>query len=171
MDVIANREAVVLSRHSWIAYAGPVLWVLASIALIILAQRNDLPPGAPLIGWVVGLGVIAVQIYRFLYLRTRVLYYDRAGVWVSGGLFPWQKGVHGVKWRDLDEAVFFQGFFSWLLRSYEIRIGHRFTKASEIRVKHMWYGQKAVEEINRVHMKMADTQTTAEIQPLRAPEA
>ena len=37
-------------------------------------------------------------------------------------------------WRDMDEATFEQGFWSWLTRSYTVRIGHRFTKGSEIRL-------------------------------------
>lgn len=53
-------------------------------------------------------------------------------IWVYSGVLPWSKGVAGIKWRDLDEAVYFQGPVSGALRSYCLRIGHRFTKSSEI---------------------------------------
>ena len=53
-------------------------------------------------------------------------------VWAYSGVLPWKKGVAGVKWRDMDEATFEQGFWSWITGSYTVRIGHRFTKASEI---------------------------------------
>ena len=70
------------------------------------------------------------------------------------GLLPWNKGVRGVKWRDLDEATFTQGFSSWVLRSYSIRVGHRFTKDSEISLSSMYNGKEAVRIINQVHQKL-----------------
>ncbi len=69
------------------------------------------------------------------------LYYDDFGVWVTSGVLPWQKGVSGVKWRDMDEATYEQGFLSWITRSYTVRIGHRFTKASEIRLTNIARGK------------------------------
>lgn len=42
-------------------------------------------------------------------LRAVHLYCGDVGVWVYSGVLPWNKGVAGVKWRNLDEAVYFQG--------------------------------------------------------------
>jgi hypothetical protein len=47
--------------------------------------------------------------------------------------------------------LYVQRFPSWLFRSYKIRISHRFTKDSEILLKHVGHGHKAVECINRIH--------------------
>jgi len=76
------------------------------------------------------------------------LYYDDVGVWVYAGVLPWKKGVTGVKWRDMDEATFVQGFWSWITRSYTIRIGHRFTKASEIVLTDIAKGKDVVTTLN-----------------------
>ena len=70
------------------------------------------------------------------------------------GILPWAKGTSGVKWRDLDEAVFFPGFFGWVFKSYQLRIGHRFTKSSEIVLGHIRGGDTAVQEINQLHIEM-----------------
>ncbi|HHW1564146.1 TPA: hypothetical protein ACUT5D_005905 [Pseudomonas aeruginosa] len=40
------------------------------------------------------------------------------------------------------------------LRSYTVRIGHRFTKTSEILVSHLARGNKAVEHINQLHQAL-----------------
>jgi hypothetical protein len=72
-------------------------------------------------------------------------------VWVFRGILPWSKGVSGVKWRDLEDAVFFPNFLSWLLRSYTIRVGHRFTKTSEIVLPNIARGHEAVAHINERH--------------------
>ena len=59
-----------------------------------------------------------------------------------------------VKWRDLEDAVYFTGFLSWALRSYTIRIGHRFTKTSEIVLPNIARGNLAVEHINQLHREV-----------------
>jgi hypothetical protein len=82
------------------------------------------------------------------------IYYDDAGVWLYSGVLPWARGVRGVKWRDMDEAVYVQSFRSWLLRSWTIRVGHRFTKGSEILLAHMARGREAVTLINERHQQM-----------------
>jgi hypothetical protein len=92
--------------------------------------------------------------YRFLQIRSVQLYYDDIGVWVFSGVLPWKKGVAGVKWRDMDEATFEQGFWSWISGSYTIRIGHRFTKASEIRLTSIARGKDAVGTLNARHQEM-----------------
>ena len=62
--------------------------------------------------------------------------------------------MNGVKWRDLEDAVFFQNFFSWLFKSYTVRVGHRFTKTSEIVLPHIANGNRVVEHINDLHRKV-----------------
>ena len=62
--------------------------------------------------------------------------------------------MRGVKWRDMDEATYVQSFRSWLLRSWTIRVGHRFTKASEIVLTDMARGREAVALINARHQAL-----------------
>lgn len=41
-----------------------------------------------------------------------------------------------------------------MFRSYTVRIGHRFTKTTEIFVNHLASGHTAVEHINQMHQKI-----------------
>jgi uncharacterized membrane protein YdbT with pleckstrin-like domain len=90
-------------------------------------------------------------ILRVLTLRSTVLFIDNDGVWVYSGIFPWSRGSTGVKWRDIDSASCKISFFSWLFKTYDIRVGHRFTKESEIVLYNIFNGHKAIEYINERH--------------------
>jgi hypothetical protein len=143
----SSPNAHVVGVKSWIAYVG--LAILAALLfgiLLPLAFRwNEIAAAAVM---VVSTAIVG---YRFLLLRSVQLYYDDVGVWVYSGVLPWKKGVAGVKWRDMDEATFEQGFWSWVTGSYTIRIGHRFTKASEIRLTAIAGGKDAVAKLNAHH--------------------
>jgi hypothetical protein len=136
-------NAHIVGVKSWIAYLGLMVLAVFLYALVPLAfMVNELAAAAVM--------VVATLIvgYRFLVIRSVVLYYDDVGVWVFSGVLPWKKGVAGVKWRDMDEATFEQGFWSWISGSYTIRIGHRFTKGSEIRLTTIAGGKDAVTKLN-----------------------
>jgi len=136
-------NAHIVGVKSWIAYLGLMVLALLLFGLVPLAfMVNEI---AAAVVMVVATLVVG---YRFLTIRSVVLYYDEVGVWVFSGVLPWKKGVAGVKWRDMDEATFEQGFWSWITGSYTIRIGHRFTKASEIRLTTIAGGKDAVAKLN-----------------------
>ena len=140
----------VVGVKSWIAYAGTML--LAAILffgiLPLAFVWNELAAGIVFIVSAVLVG------YRFLLLRSVQLYHDEIGVWVYSGILPWKKGVVGVKWRDMDEATFTQGFWSWVTGSYTVRIGHRFTKSSEIVLTNIAGGKNAVTTLNARHQDL-----------------
>lgn len=146
-------HAHVVGVKSWVAYLGVLaLAILAfGVALPIAFNYGDPEHNAAAV--VMALGALAVG-YKFLSLRSVLLYYDDVGVWVYSGLLPWKRGVTGVKWRDMDEATFKQGFWSWLTRSYTVRIGHRFTKNGEIRLTHIADGKNAIGVLNQKHHEM-----------------
>lgn len=131
---------------SWTAYVRPIVistgMLLAGLALIGVNEWL----AAPVIALAVGLFA-----FKFLTIRSLVLYTDHYGVWVYRGILPWSKGVSGVKWRDLEDAVYFPNFLGWLLKSYTVRVGHRFTKTSEIVLTHIACGHLAVAHINELH--------------------
>jgi len=143
-----SGEAVILSRKSWLAYLGPVI----ACPLILLVA---IPLLVQIFSWRVAIGAgiltVAYFAFRMLWIRSVKLYVDDAGVWVYSGVLPWSRGVAGVKWRDLDEAVYFQGLIAWATRAYAVRIGHRFTKSSELLLGAMSRGDQAVIEINTRH--------------------
>jgi hypothetical protein len=145
-----SNDHTSLGGKSWTAY---VRVVLVGIALLFLATPIAWSASTAA-GVVVLLASLAFVVYQFLLLKSFHLYFDDVGVWVYSGVLPWNKGIAGVKWRDLDEAVYFQSMGSWLFKSYSIRIGHRFTKSSEILLSHWARGHEAVMAINGQHQEL-----------------
>jgi hypothetical protein len=143
-------SAHVIGVKSWLAYAG-----VAALAVILFGV---LLPLAFLWHEMAALAVLVLSAllvgYEFLLVRSVQLYMDDLGVWVHSGVLPWKKGVSGVKWRDMDEATFVNGFKSWATRSYTIRIGHRFTKDSEIVLTNIARGKDAVALLNARHQDL-----------------
>lgn len=146
--------ATLLSKKSWTAY----VWLLVITAMVgvvchFLYKWNE---------WAaLGLGAATALfvIYNFFHIHSQKLYCDNVGVWLQIGVLPWSKGIVGVKWRDIDEATFKQNLFSWLFHSHTIRIGHRFTRASEIYLPSMAKGKQTVIYINTRLMTMIRDQT------------
>lgn len=106
------------------------------------------------IGLVVwGIVTVIIGIFVFFSMRKIMFYYDNEGLWFSSGILPWRKGVNGIKWRDLDEALYSSGFLGWAFNSYYVVISHRFTKGVEISMKDIKYGNIFVQEVNEAHQK------------------
>lgn len=136
-------------RLAWPAYLRPTIGFLFFVGVgYMLAQ----------VFWTVGvvwmLLALGIFIVRVLERSSVRLFLDDQGVWVFSGVFPWNRGAGGVKWRDLDEAGFQPSLFSWLFKSYTVRVAHRFTKSSEIVLRHVKDGQGAAITINRVHAEL-----------------
>lgn len=146
----SGPHAQVVGLKSWIAYLG--LALLAVILFGVLLPLSFL--ATPILAAAVMLVSSIIVVYRFLLIRSVQLYYDDVGVWMYSGVLPWKKGIAGVKWRDMDEATFEQGFWSWISGSYTVRIGHRFTKASEIRLTDIAAGKDAVAKLNSYHQNL-----------------
>lgn len=146
-----SNAVVHLSRKAWTAYAGVairllLLLILASVALYVQSTHWQLI----LLVMVIPLALIG---YQFWLLRSYRLYYDEVGVWVYSGILPWKRGVSGVKWRDLDEAIFVNDFSSWVTGAYTVQLRHRFTKVIEITEKSMADGKQAAIAINQQQRK------------------
>jgi hypothetical protein len=146
----SSPQAQVIGRKSWLAYVGVA--VLAAILLGGLLPLAFMWNETAALCVLLGSG--ALLFYRIAMLRSVQLYVDDVGVWVHAGVLPWKKGVTGVKWRDIDEATYAQGFWSWLTRSYMVRIGHRFTKSNEIVLTNIGGGKQAVATINARHQAL-----------------
>lgn len=130
-------------RKSWTAYIKSIAILSVSILVLIGVAMSVYWEAVFLV-----LPLVLVVAYNILLLRSYKFFYDDNGVWVFSGILPWNKGIRGVKWRDVDEAVFKQTFLSWLLKSYTIRISQRFTESSEIMLTQIHRGHEAVMEIN-----------------------
>ena len=146
-------RAHVVGTKSWIAYFGTlVLAALLFFGLLPVAfMWNEIAAGVVFIVSALVVG------YRLLLLRSVQLYYDDVGVWSYSGVLPWKKGVSGVKWRDMDEATFEPGFWNWVTGSYTVRIGHRYTKGSEIVLTNIGRGKAAVTTLNAYQQELLRT--------------
>lgn len=150
-DAFASQSRSLIGPYvmSWTGHVGPTVGTLIFLAIGAAICFFSVTAGAV---WIVIL--LALYAYGFLDRLSLKLFADEDGVWVFQGILPWSKGTSGVKWRDLDEAVFFPSFSGWLFKSYRLRIGHRFTKSSEISLPHIRHGHSAVQEINQLHIRM-----------------
>ena len=135
-------------RKAWTAYVTP--GVFFHFVLVIASTVSGI-----YIGWIAASIIFAILLGTFVYrvasIRVIKLYADDAGVWVFRGILPWAKGAVCVRWRDLEDASYSTGFFSWLFKSYTVRIGSRYTKTTEIILPHIARGDEAVNFINAVH--------------------
>jgi hypothetical protein len=149
-NALAPSTVQVIGVKSWLAYAGvaALAVILFGVLLPLAFVWHEMAALAVLI-----LSALLVG-YQFLLVRSVQLYMDDLGVWVHAGVLPWKKGVSGVKWRDMDEATFVNGFTSWATRSYTVRIGHRFTKDSEIVLTNIARGKDAVASVNARHQAL-----------------
>lgn len=139
-----NNNRKVLSRKTWVAYAEPCIAVVMGliVGLIFTFWLSFIP--------------FLYAIYKVIDIPSYELFFDEKGVWLYSGAFPWNQGVRGVKWRDLDVATFYPNFFSWAMKSYTLDISHRYTKKSEINESYMSLGVEAIEQINLMHQQMID---------------
>lgn len=146
-------------RISWLAYVKTLIKFV--VILLVIAAGTGLGCGAAKtpfelylcigLGCLISVVIIGFFTYRIMFLKSVQVYTDDIGVWLYKGILPWSRGTQGVKWRDLEDAVYYPNFVSWLFRSYTVRVGHRFTKSSEIVVADLSRGRDAVEHINGVH--------------------
>ncbi|AKF53471.1 hypothetical protein PsyrH_23835 [Pseudomonas syringae pv. syringae HS191] len=158
-------------RLSWLAYANTVMtiifFIVVSIAIGQWTAHNAQSDAAFRLGMTASAFILVVSlsvcIYNILFLKSVRVYTDDVGVWLYRGILPWSKGVRGVKWRDIEDAIYYTGFFSWVFRAYTVRVGHRFTKTSEIIVPHLAQGHKAVEHINHLHQTILKSEQAAEL--------
>ena len=137
-----------LSRKSWVPYFRLIVKYLAieSIASIGLGL------GKFHTVWQVFTSVLIFSLlWQVFSLFSCQLYYDRQGIWYQSGVFPWDKGIVGVHWRDLDCCLVTVGFRSWFSRSYQLVINHRFTDCSKIVLTDMTNGRNTCITLNSLH--------------------
>lgn len=140
-------ECISLARKSWAAYVPTAL--MAAVALFGFTPFlwNSVRPLAITIAAV----ALLTASYTIMLLRSYHLFMDDAGVWLDRGILPWNKGVIGVRWRDMANAVYFNSFMSWVCRAWSIEVQHRFTQGNALFVSQLHYGRDAVAQINSAH--------------------
>ncbi|KAB8041188.1 hypothetical protein [Janthinobacterium aquaticum] len=140
----AAPRAVFLCAKSWTAYAGTlVIAVLLFFAALPLAFRYNTRAAL-----VVLVGSALIIGYRVMTTRSVQLYYDEAGVWLAAGILPWKKKLTGIAWRDLQQAEHDSTFWSWLCRSYTVRVQPHGARQTAIVATGMAHGKAAADAIN-----------------------
>lgn len=146
----SSLGGTILARKSWLCYLLLVsVTLLLFISSILVGAASNFTVGS-----IVLAATASWSTYRFLVLRSYKLYYDDRGVWIYSGVLPWTKGVSGVKWRDLDEAVFHQSMLGWIANSYTVQLSHRYTKTDEVFMTHTAKGRDVSGQINYIHQEM-----------------
>lgn len=157
-QVIEEGSPFLVFRLSWVAYvretwAFVVRLLICGILTTLASLALDRYAGMSTQAWLPVLGLVAAiawTVYSIMLTGSVRLYTDDSGVWMRSGVFPWEKGITGVQWRDLGQAGYTQGLASWALRSYDVRISHRFTTGAELSLRNVHRGNLAVEHINGV---------------------
>ncbi|EGJ9169479.1 hypothetical protein IOC09_005182 [Escherichia coli] len=134
-------------KLSWIAYIKPII-IFIIILIVGIALSCSKTIGFSITGYFVVLFGAVNFLCSLIYLRTLRLYLNEDGVRLFHGIFPWTKGTEGTNWRDISDATYYTGLISWATNSYKVRIGHRFTKTSELIIPHVKNGKTAVITIN-----------------------
>jgi hypothetical protein len=99
-EVVQQRSAMetrTLAKKSWTAYVR-----IALVALIALSIDSAIFHSSTLAGILIFIVISAFAVYCFMEIRSVELYCDDSGVWLCAGVFPWNKGTRGVKWRDIE---------------------------------------------------------------------
>ena len=131
-------------RVSWLAYIPHMLFTI--VLLYGLLQATSFHSQLFAVS-VIGLTLCFIG-YKAYYLSRVRLYVDESGVWVYRGVFPWSRGVYGIKWRDLEDAVYKTGFAYWVAKGYPVILRPRFSNNPHIPLPPIHLGHKAVERIN-----------------------
>ncbi|MDR6679516.1 hypothetical protein [Pseudomonas oryzihabitans] len=158
-------------RLSWVPYAKTVLAFIVIVVLVTIVSVSvwnsvSTEHDRYTVLWLAFAGLVfavGASVYKVLFLRSVHLYTDDYGVWLFSGILPWRRATWGVKWRDIEAACYYTGFFSWILRSYTVRVGHRFTRTSEIVLDHVARGNQAAEHINNLHQVMLRNEEAGDV--------
>lgn len=155
---VDQHSPFLVFRLSWLAYVREILALLVRLLVCcgvasLAALGLERFAGIQTMTWLPALGFVAAiawTVYSIALTSTVRLFTDDNGVWVQSGLFPWERGVSGVQWRDLGQAGYTMGFMSWAVGSYDVRISHRFTAGAEVHLRNVHRGNLAVEHINAI---------------------
>jgi hypothetical protein len=157
---VAEANPFLVFRLSWVAYLREglafivrlmIMAVISMIATWLISKSTKTEFST--VNWPSLVGfclAIAWTVYSIALTNSVRIFTNDGGVWMQRGVFPWEKGIRGVQWRDVGQAGYTQGFASWALRSYDISVSHRFTAGSELIVRNVHLGDKAVMHINDI---------------------
>jgi hypothetical protein len=142
------RDRTILSRKSWVPYIRLLAKYLAieCIGSIALGLAHFRP------AWQVFTVLLNLLLLcKVFELFSCQLYYDRQGIWFQSGFLPWDKGLVGIDWVDTQGCLCSVGLRSWLSRSSQIVVNHRFSDRRKLVLNDMTNGRNTCITINALH--------------------
>lgn len=152
-NVVSPPHAGKIYRVSWVGYLKPmtpyvmVLIVLCALFWFAPRLQGNWPyylAGVLAVPWAIGM------VYRFASIRVVKLFTNDAGVWLSRGVFPWQKAISGVRWEEAGEAIAITGVVAWATGAYNVGVMHRYTKKTELWHPRIAHGSRFVGQVNAI---------------------
>jgi len=153
-NIVDINSENIISTKSWTAYISPIFSFLL-LGTLFIGLDNEFNKHQEFDLYLYGILFIlfVASVYKILIVRSYKLIMNEDGVWVFSGVLPWSKGYSGVKWRDLDEGVFYPNIIAYFFQSYKLQIKNRMKDTIEISLTQMNKGNKAIEKINNEHSK------------------
>lgn len=162
MEAISHSSVVNIQfRLSWIAYMKPLLFSGVLVFIGMIFKRDS-----SLFFYAMCGAAALYLVYTVAYLRKISLFFDRSGVWIYSGLFPWDSGISGMRWRDIEDASYRPGLINWIFKTYSVSVNHRFAGKQGLNVFNVHHGDKAAMMINQQighYLNQRDTNREREI--------
>lgn len=152
-NVVKRPQSANVYRVSWVGYINSMLPYAVILGFLcaflwfapqMMGEWSYYIAGAVAAVWLVGL------VYRFACIRAIKLFTTETGVWLSRGVFPWQKATSGVRWEEAGEAVAMTGVIAWATSAYHVGVMHRYTKKTELWATRIARGNEFVRHVNGV---------------------
>ena len=131
-----------IARLSWLAYLkififGILFYLLSAMSVFSIVSAWTASFLGRTAGGIAFIFLSLLYLSGFVYylVKTRrcMAFTDDDGVWFYSRIFPWSRGLRGVRWENFDQAQFRTGIFSWLCRSYTVYLLDRYGKTVMIK--------------------------------------
>lgn len=146
-----------IARISWLGY---VQYIVIGILLYLFAVSSVFSLISAGFGYALGenkavantvffiLTLLYLVGFGYVLYRTRQCkaFMDDEGVWFYCGLFPWTRGIRGVRWENFDQAQFRPGMFSWLFCTYTVYLNDRYGRT--VVIKNLFNGREWSGRVN-----------------------
>ena len=148
------------ARFSWVVYLkfGVIAALSYLVVLTSVPRFMALTFGIPTHHQMVAVVLIVftliffISVFYFLYkVHDCCAFTNKDGVWLHKNIFPWSRGLMGVRWENFDQAQYRASMTSWMTNSYTVYLRDRFGKT--VVIKNLYDGRRWSSKVNAVVMK------------------
>lgn len=139
LDLTARHEI------AWTAYIKPTVFLGGWLLMAWIFKSFGT-------AFAVAFGAIGVLRYvvAIWWRATAWVEMDEDGVWLVSGVFPWTRGMNGIRWREIGIALYRLGLFSWVFGAFTIHVKNRFDANLGLLVHHVRRGDEFISLVNAV---------------------